>query len=174
MTPFGVYPGAVYETGANAQGLPTKTYQLTQPNVLSLTNPGVVTSLEGLWYDWKDRISATDSTLMITFPPTGDGSVQEFIIAEHAAGFTNAFPNVYFGSVDLKTGLFNAYPIADMEPGSTAGVVSGSLTNYVDGSGRAITHSGFWWRLVHGGTFKITQGSAVGIATSGRFVTYRV
>ena len=183
LTAFGVFPGMAYISGSNTQGLPTKTYQLTQPNILSLTNPGNVTALEGLWYDFADRISATDSTLMITFPPTGDGSIQEFAIVQHTTKVvkgvtTNVFPNVYYGTVNYTAPggpAFTAYPIGDLEPGNVIGGISGTFSGMVDGNGVAVnTKAASWWRFVHAGKFAVTKGAAVGIAPSGRFVVYRV
>jgi hypothetical protein len=178
LTAFGVYPGLVYQS-ASSNGLPTKSYQLQEPNVLSVTNPGVVTSLEGLWYDFADRISATDSTLMITFPPTGDGSSQEFVLFNRTvSGGVNTFPNVYFGNLNYTASggaSFVAWPIADLEPASVANQISGTVKGFLNASGGSMTASGSnWWRLVHGGSFTVNKGTPTGIATTGRFVVYRV
>lgn len=174
LTAFGVFTGQVFGP-ISSSSLPTQTYALSQPNILSLTNPGNVTSLEGLWYDYSQRISAADTTLMIAFPSTGDGSTQELALVQHAG---TTFQNVYFGSINYAAAggpTFSAFPVSTLESGLATGAISGTVSGVVDGNGNTIsTKVSSWWRLVRSGKFTITAGSGSGFASTGRVVVYRV
>jgi hypothetical protein len=173
LTPYGVLPGT-YKGVDPVVGVAT--YQLVQPNPNNLgVNPGSITSLEGTWYDQSARVTASDSTLMISFPGKGDTASQQLVIFTRSGG---VITNMYFGTLNY-TGAggavtFNAYPIFDLEPGSVAGKVSGTLSALTDKNGNGLSKSGSWWQAVRAGTYTITSGTPSGITSSARLFVYRV
>jgi hypothetical protein len=174
LTPYGTLPGT-YKGIDPVVGLAT--YQITQPNPNILAvNPGSITSLEGTWFDQSTRVTATDSTVMITFPGNRDLSTQQLAIITRSGG---VITNMYFGTLNFTgaggAATFSAYPIADLEPGSVAGKVSGTLSGFLGSGGGAVSASGAsWWQNVRSGSYTISTGSASGIAASSKFYVYRV
>ena len=171
LTAFGTMPGT-YKGVDPVVGLAT--YQLTQPGPGTLNvNPGNITSLEGTWFDTTQRITATDSTLMISFPGNKDTSSQELaIIGRNGTTITS----MYFGTLNFNANgnaTFFAFPIADLEPGSVAGQISGTLSNLVNTNGAGVSKSGAWWQNVGAGTYTVTSGTPSGVSSSARLVVYR-
>lgn len=171
LTAYGALPGS-YKTTDPIVGIAP--YLVTQPNPNTLSlNPGTITSLEGPWFDSTQRITATDSTLMISFPGNKDTAVQEMVIINRTG---SKITSMYFGTLNFNGAggaTFNAFPIADLEPGSVAGKVSGTVSSLVDASGVSVSKTGSWWQNVRQGTYSITSGTPSGIASSARLVVYR-
>lgn len=127
------------------------TYTLVQSDPTDLTGEAQLIALQGMWYEYTQRISNMNERQMIAFPSSRDGDVQDVVYVEqtlstNADGTTRARINsMFFGYAEFNwdTGVHRVflYNLRHL-PGGAAGVApafTGTLTDLQTSSGTAAT-----------------------------------
>lgn len=171
LTPYGTYPGVFHNVDPIVN---LKEYTLQQVDPRLQFPPRMITALEGVYYDYTERVNTSDATFMLTFPKRDDGPRQDVVVVTRSGG---NITNLWFGTVNFGAAggpTFTTFPISDIQPAQTAGQSSGRISNLVDANGNPVSEAGSnWWQTVHAGTFSVTSGGG-GIPVSGRMFVYRI
>jgi hypothetical protein len=141
------------------------TYNLLQIDPRDINRISRIVSLQGIWRNFDEVLSGMGSTEAITFPSSRDDGRQDIVFfAPGGAGVTR----LYFGTADLETGTFEAFPVRNLATGAVENRVTGTLGGYKDRNGAATRNE----PSIRSGTYSF-NGDSGGFPTTGRFTVYR-
>jgi len=157
------------------------TYSLLQLNPTDLTETLKIVAGQGIWRQSNTVLVQPNGAALgagnftVTFPSSADNNMQEIVSFVQDAN--SNISALYFGFIDMDALTFNMYPVVDIMSGSTAGGLTGTISQLFTKQGSATTSPD----LVHSGnyTFNTSDGSstaaaAAGLKTSSTFYTFRL
>ncbi|HVL38067.1 MAG TPA: hypothetical protein VM328_01630 [Fimbriimonadaceae bacterium] len=144
------------------------TYSLLGADPRDLSGVAKITSLMGIFRPYTQVLANLSTFDMITFPNSREGADQDMVaIIRNGAG---QIVDMYFGVVDFDEGTFSAFPISQVDDGSIAGEVSGTISNIV----RVSSHPDREFSSIRSASFTVTGGTPPnGFPTSGFLVVFR-
>jgi hypothetical protein len=165
--------GQLGVTTPSGLGSTPGTYSLIQPDPSDPFAIARITSVQGIWRDYKKMLRNMNGTLVITFPSSLDGEEQDVLFIRQTVqndGNGNTvsatIQSVYYGNINLGSREIRVYPLRNLNSASTDGEVVGQVTAALTRDGVPTTLPA----LVRQGTYSITLP---GFPSTGNFVVYR-
>lgn len=167
LTPTGYIEGSF---NAPRPPIDTGTYTLVQADPRDLTGQAKITSLLGIWRDYKSVIGGLGTFEFFALPSSRDDSVQDLVMIHRNGG--GQIDNLFFGVLDYAAGTWSAWPIANLDDGSIGNEITGTVSGYVDVNGGSIGNE---YPKIRAGRFTIDPGAGVpgNFPASGRFIVFR-
>jgi hypothetical protein len=168
--PFDVLTPSGFIEGTFLRSQAANTYTLVQLDPRDLTNTAKITAMLGIFRDYTSVFAQLGTFEFFTFPNSDDNNLQDLVMLQrNGAG---AIVNFYYGLADLQAGTYMAWPIRNIDDGSVANQIDGTITNIVDMNGNSASGD---IPTARAGQFTITPSVDVpaGFPASGRFVVFR-
>jgi hypothetical protein len=169
LTPVGFVQGTFTNPIHSGPVTTPGTFTLVQPDPRD-PDPGTalrITALEGVWKPVTDVVSNMGTFTALSMPSSQDNNIQTILLIARSG---STITNMYFGQIDLAAKTLQAFPIADVSPGSTDNEIDGTVSNLVDVSGNTASDP----TLVRKGSYSLTVGTIpVEFPSTGTFVVYR-
>ncbi|MHB8637481.1 MAG: hypothetical protein ACYC96_13515 [Fimbriimonadaceae bacterium] len=143
------------------------TYTLRDPDPRDITGGSQVTSLQGIWRPYTSVMNNLGTFEVIMMPHTGDDNNQDMVVLVRDAN--GNITNMYYGLADLNALTFHVDPIANIETGSDANFIEGTLSGLVDVNNASTTLPA----NVRFGRYAFTGALPAGFKSTGRFLVFR-
>jgi hypothetical protein len=144
-------------------------YTLVQLDPRDLTNTAKITSLLGIWRPYTKVLSNVSSFEFIMFPNTRDDNFQDLVIIQRNGG--GQITTMYYGLADYSVGTFQAWPIRNIDDGSVANEITGTLSSYLAGGGNPTND---YTQIRYGQfAFDASPDLPASFPTTGRFLVFR-
>ena len=153
-------------------------YRTIVPDPTDPTGQNTITELYGIFRPYVDSTSSARSMVINTggfevmlMPKTPDDDTQQILLMTLNG---SKVTNLYWGDAHLTSGSFVAFPLADINNGTTAGAIQGTLTGFLDVNAAPVTVTGpTVARNVRYGRYAISGLLPSGFSRSGRFIVFR-